>query len=192
MRSYNSPSSGCCAEGSKVLMADDTYKNVEDIRKGDTVVSFHSIKDDLDRFHESYSTSKIECVVKTKCHEGQVQMVRLNNLLITPYHPIIDMMNYEKQWRFPISKGSVENILCPYMYTFVIENRQALVVDKYIFATYGHNCDDQEVIRHDYFGTDKVIEDLKKSPSYNDGIVELIPDNIVRDPETNKVYGISI
>ena len=95
MRSYNSPSSGCCAEGSKVLMADDTYKNVEDIRKGDTVVSFHSIKDDLDRFHESYSTSKIECVVKTKCHEGQVQMVRLNNLLITPYHPIIDMMIYE-------------------------------------------------------------------------------------------------
>ena len=192
MSVYNNAGGGCCAEGSRVLMKDNSYKNVEDIRKGDSVVTFHTMKDDNNRFHESYSESKIECVIKTRCTNGQVQMIHLNNLLITPYHPIIDMVNYEKHWIYPISKGEPKNVLCPYMYTFVVENRQALIIERHIFATYGHNWVDQEVIRHNYFGTDKVIQDLKKSPSYNDGIVELIQEQFIRNEETNEIVSLSV
>ena len=58
MSVYNNAGGGCCAEGSRVLMKDNSYKNVEDIRKGDSVVTFHTMKDDNNRFHESYSESK--------------------------------------------------------------------------------------------------------------------------------------
>jgi len=181
MRVYNNAGGGCCAEGSKVLLANGTYVKVEDIKKGDSVVTYQTLKDDQDRFHESYSTSTIECVVKTQCLNGQVEMVHLNNLLITPYHPIIDMHNYEKHWRYPISKGDKKLTQCNNMYSFVVENREALLVDRHVFATYGHNWTDQDVIRHDYFGTDRVIDDLKKIPSYHNGLVELTQDMFHRE-----------
>ena len=181
MRVYNNAGGGCCAEGSKVLLANGTYVKVEDIKKGDSVVTYQTLKDDQDRFHESYSTSTIECVVKTQCLNGRVEMVHLNNLLITPYHPIIDMHNYEKHWRYPISKGDKKLTQCNNMYSFVVENREALLVDRHVFATYGHNWTDQDVIRHDYFGTDRVIDDLKKIPSYHNGLVELTQDMFHRE-----------
>ena len=77
------------------------------------------------------------------------------------------------------------------MYTFVVENRGGLTVERHVFATYGHNCTDQEVIRHDYFGTDKIIDDLKKIPTYRLGIVELEQGNFTRDSETKRVNGLS-
>ena len=66
-------------------------------------------------------------------------------------------------------------------YSFVVENREALLVDRHVFATYGHNWTDQDVIRHDYFGTDRVIDDLKKIPSYHNGLVELTQDMFHRE-----------
>ena len=191
MRSYNIASGGCCAEGSRVYMKDGTYQLVEKIQKGDEVITFDTVKDEQGRFHETYSSSKIECVVKTKCKNGQATMVQLNNLMITPYHPVIDLINLEKEWIFPISKGKPSNVFVPSMYSFVIENRKSLIVEGYVFATYGHNYTDQMVIQHDYFGTEKIINDLKKNPIYQYGIVELRPDSFVRDYETKRVSNLS-
>ena len=101
-------------------------------------------------------------------------------------------MNYEKYWSYPISKGKPVNILCPYMYTFVVENRESLIIERHVFATYGHKYTDQTVIQHDYFGTDKVIDDLKKFQTYGFGIVELCEDNFTRDCETKEINGISV
>ena len=192
MRMYNTASGGCCAEGSRVYMNDGTYKAVEDIQKGDEVVTFETFKDEKEQYHETYSVSKIECVVKTKCTNGQVTMVQVNNLMITPYHPIIDLVNKEKHWIFPISKGSPVNVFCPYMYSFVTENRKSLIVERHVFATYGHHCIDQEVIQHDYFGTEKIINDLKKIPTYDFGLVQLEQGNFTRDYETKRVNGLII
>ena len=66
------------------------------------------------------------------------------------------------------------------MYTFVTENRQALSIERYIFATFGHNCK-EDIISHDYFGTEKVIEDLKKFEGYNNGHVDLSKHMIKRN-----------
>ena len=190
MSVYNNAGGGCCAEGSKVFMQDNTYKNVEDIRKGDKVVTYETFMDSQIKFHEKYSTSEIECVIKTKCTDGLVTMVKLGSLLVTPYHPIIDIVNYEKHWSYPVTKGKVETRMCPYMYSFVTKNKKSLLVDRHIFATYGHHCKDQTIIQHDYFGTDKIIEDLKKFPSYQDGIVNLNQEQFIRDFDKNEIVGI--
>ena len=75
-------------------MVTGDYKNVEDICKGDRVITYHTEKDDQGRHNEMYTESSIECVVKTKCINNKVNMVKLGELLITPYHPIIDMVNF--------------------------------------------------------------------------------------------------
>ena len=80
-------------------------------------------------------------------------MVELDNLKITPYHPII----VYKEWSFPINASMIgPNVIdCPAMYTFVINNRESVIIEDYIFATYGHHIQG-DVISHQYFGTDKV------------------------------------
>ena len=181
MSAYNTASGGCCAEGCRVLMADDNdEKNVEDIKKGDKVITYHMEKDEQGRYHESHITSTIECVIRTKCENNKETMVQLGNLLITPYHPIIDMVNYEKDWSFPIKRGTSREHKCNYMYTFVTSNRHSLVIERYIFATFGHGLK-ENIVSHDYFGTESIINDLKKFPTYEEGYVNLTKNMIHRD-----------
>ena len=67
-------------------MIDNTYKKVEDVKKGDFVITYD--------FHtKKYSVGEIECVVSTICNFMVEHMVSLGNLKITPYHPIIEIEN---------------------------------------------------------------------------------------------------
>ena len=116
-------------------------------------------------------------------------MVRLNNRLkITPYHPVIDWKGYEKNWNFPIIKGHPEVMRCDAIYTIVTKNRWSVIVEGFIFATLGHNITG-DVIGHNYFGTDRVIKDLKNIESYDTGLVTLTKDMFKR--EDGQVYEIS-
>ena len=99
-------------------------------------------------------------------------MVTIDNLRVTPYHPIIHYKAFQQSWIFPINIKKPTVVECRSMYTFVIENRNALIVDGFIFATYGHGLEGN-VISHDYFGSNKVINDLKKMDTYEDGYVLL-------------------
>ena len=182
MRAYNTASGGCCASGCKIMMEDKTYQNVESIKKGDKVLTVDS--------QNSYSVSEIECVVKTKCKNDKVDMVVLNNLKITPYHPIkIVNMTGVGEWEYPIDSKKVETVKTDYMYTFVIDNRESVIVDDYVFSTYGHSLNDNDVIFHEYFGSDSVINDLKMFEGYSNGLVELCEDSFVRG-NTNEVIEI--
>ena len=82
-----------------------------------------------------------------------------------------------------------ETIECEYMYTFILVNRESMLIERSVFATYGHMIED-EIIKHNYFGTDKVINDLKVFPGYNNGLVELRQDNFIRDLDYNVIVSI--
>ena len=163
---YNNPSGGCCAEGSSVLMKDGSNKLVQSILKGDKVQT---------KINGFIGTSEVECVVKTRCNNGKENMVILGNLRITPYHPILE----DRTWDFPITKGNVEEVDCECMYTFVIKNRGSILVDNYLFATYGHNLRG-DIIGHEYFGTKNVINDLEKLEGYEEGYITLTKDMFKR------------
>ena len=172
MASYNTQfSGGCCAKGSLIKMSDGTEKNVENIKKGDKVKTV-SIKNDI----ITENISEIECLVITKCKNEYEYMVELeNNLKITPYHPVYTLSMLKYKWVFPIdiSASKPQKIKCETMYTFVVKNRESVIVNDYIFATFGHKLTDNEVIKHDYFGTDKIIDDLEMFKSYKTGYVLL-------------------
>ena len=180
MASYNVQSGGCCARGSKIQMA-DTIKNVEDIKLGDKIITV-----DIQDGKIIKSISEIECVVNTKCEKNKEFMVKLesgsgNTLQITPYHPVYTRTMFTNKWLFPvnISVSKPELMDCTDMFTFVVKNRQHVIVEDFIFATYGHEYKG-DVIEHDYFGTEKVINDLKNFDSYKYGYVHLTKDMIRR------------
>ena len=160
MSAYRNMGGGCCAPGSMVKMEDGSLKSVEDINKGDEVVTVVS-KNGIDYIDSGI----IECVVITECYGGYQNMVNLkgitgNDLNITPYHPVIKPGSNE--WIYPKDIGEIHVIRCPKMYTFVLNNRKSIIVEDYVFATYGHGLSDNFVIQHDFFGTDLVVNDLKK------------------------------
>jgi len=105
-----------------------------------------------------------------------------NTLSITPYHPV-----YINKWYFPINLRKGKEIECEEMFTFVIDNRESVIIEDYIFATYNHQMKG-EVIEHEYFGTEKVINDLKNFETYKYGYVNLTKDMFKRT--NGKVSGI--
>ena len=191
MSVYNNPSGVCCSGNSRILMHDNTYKNVSDLVKGDRVRTYHSSINGPDNYSELFSDSYIECIIKTKCVNNRETMVEINNLRITPYHPIINFQGYEKHWRYPHTISEPKEVICPYTYSIITSNRMSVIIEGVIFSTLGHNLLG-DIIYHSYLGTDMVIKDLQKSSTYNDGIVNITKDMIQRDKDNNQIVGIIV
>jgi hypothetical protein len=71
MRTYMNASGGCFDGDSTIELSSGFVKRVKDLVKGDILSG----------------NNKIICIVKTKI-DGKVEMVKYNNMLITPWHPI--------------------------------------------------------------------------------------------------------
>ena len=183
MASYNTNfSGGCCARGSMIKMADNSQKPVEELRYGEKVMTV-----DIDNGFIKETESTIECVIITKCDNSKEYMVQLeggsgNRLHITPYHPVYSSSLISNKWRFPIdiSSSIPVEIDCKDMFTFVVKNRKPVIVEDFIFATYGHQMKG-EVIEHAYFGTEKIIDDLKQFDTYRYGYVHLKKNMFVKE-----------
>ena len=76
------------------------------------------------------------------------------------------------------------------MYTFVISNRQSVLIEDYVFATYGHNLQ-EDIIKHEYLGTELVINDLKRNKNYYKGKVCLTKNMFKRD-YSGKIFRIGL
>ena len=188
MASYNVQGGGCCAKGSRIRMEDNIFKKVEDVKKGDEVITV-----DIINGVQHIESGYIECVIVTKCDniETMVSLKGLDNnvLNITPYHPIIGF-GLTSGWNFPINIKKPESIKCEEMYTFVISNRQSVLIEDYVFATYGHNLQ-EDTIKHEYLGTELVINDLKRNKNYYKGNVYLTKDMFKRD-NSGKIFRIGL
>ena len=169
MRSYNTVDGSCCSHHS--LIQDDNLKYIpiKDIKKGDTVMTYDELG--------YYTPSVIECVIKTRCPDGSALMVQIGNLQITPYHPI----KIDNEWIFPIMVGKLIVINTPYIYSLIIKNRKSVIINNYIYATWGHNLKGP-IIEHEYYGNN-VINDMKQIPGYDMGIVYLDTPMIKRDKD---------
>mgnify|MGYP001206226170 CR=1 FL=1 len=183
MASYRASSGGCCAKGSRIRMEDNSFKNVEDLKRGDEVLTVNIVNG-----IQHIGFGFIECVIVTKCTDGLVNMVGLkglndNTLNITPYHPVIGF-GLTSSWNFPIKMELPDIIECEEMYTFVTSNRESLLIEDYIFATYGHNLKG-EIIEHDYFGSHEIVKDLKRGFDYESGKIYLTNDMFNRDSNGN-------
>jgi len=178
MQSYNSSSGPCCASGSLVWVKVEEgvhKKPVEELVKGDLVYTVNG------SHHNLYS--EIECIVRTECPDKKASIVQVGDLRVTPYHPI---MNDEGEWVFPYTLGATVVQECEAVYSFIVQNRRPMIVAGQVFATWGHGLKGP-VIGHDYFGTDRVIEDMKRFSTYDLGIVNLVPNMIKRDPTSQLI-----
>jgi hypothetical protein len=176
MSVYNNAGGGCCIGSSGVLMADRTICPIKDLKKGDLVFTC-----DPNNIDETV-ISPIECLVFTKSYNDEELLSTVSNkatsLSLTPYHPIVETKKFK--WTFPISLNAPQIRKCEGVYTVVVQNRFPIIVQGFTYATLGHGITG-EVIGHPFFGTGRVINDLKKFNTYSYGFVNLEKTNYKRE-----------
>jgi len=170
-QSFHNASGGCFHENSSVSVYPNITKKCKDVMKEDLVMTSKT------------TYSKVICVTKIKCENNKCDMVKINDSLsITPYHPI-----KKTEWVFPNTLNKTTIVDCDYMYNFVLDKDHTIIIGNTICATLGHGIMDNDVIKHDYYGTDKVVNDLKSFNGFNKGVVTFGPNCIIRDNKNNVI-----
>lgn len=165
-------STGPCFEGNGIVkLKNGNFKLVKDLCKGDVIVNSDG---DL---------ATIICVIKTKMNNGFSDIVTIGNFRVTPWHPV----RINGSWKFPSSVNKSNNIKCDYVYNFVLDNHHIITIDDIDAVTLGHCFVNDPVLSHSFFGTNKVIDYLKKNEGWNQGLVVL--ENLEAIYENGKVVG---
>lgn len=187
-QSFNSQDNGCFHGDTNIIMSDYTIKKIKDIKKGDKL---------LDKDNK---VSTVVCLIKMKCINNKCFLTEIkgikDNLLITQYHPVIDVKypttigkntnNYNWVFPYTISLNS-KFVDCDYIYNLVLDTNHNIIAENTVCVTLGHNFNSNFVISHNYFGSHKVIDDLSKMKGYDNGLIYLEGNYIERDVNTGRV-----
>jgi hypothetical protein len=172
--SNDDDNTGCFHGNCVVLLANGLTKLVKDIRKGDVLKTPDELKATV--------TYAIKILRKNK----NASMVSFDNgLIVTPWHPV----RINGKWAFPHDIGHETVMECQEVYNFALDVGHIIIINGIECVTLGHNFKG-DVIEHPYFGTNKILDDLRAIDFSNDGFIELLPNSTVRNSETGLVSGI--
>jgi hypothetical protein len=143
------------------------YKKVNEITEGDIV--YCPLK------KTKYAI--VECVVRIKMMKF-IKMCDLNNMKITPFHPI--MKNDE--WVFPNNVHESVITFMDYVYDFVLDSGHCVEINNTNVITLGHGFTSNDVVKHEYFG-DKIIDDLIKHSGWKNGFIDIEKFEFERDED---------
>jgi hypothetical protein len=171
MVSFHNPSGGCFAGTCKVKMASGYYKAIKDIVPDDAVFT---------PFGPALVTALVTCGSKARSQP----MVQLDNLCITPWHPILK----GRKWVFPAELVPLQDRLMNTVYNLVLDSGHIIDVEGYECVTLAHGFQ-EPVVKHDFFGTYAVINDLKKLPGWSSGYPTFKNLVTIRDEVTDLIIG---
>ena len=172
MSTYNDPTGGCFHSSCSITMGNGDIKNIKSIKKGDIVKTM--------TIDNNISESKVVCVVETHIKNKIHKMCVIDGLTITAWHPIY----YNEKWCFPDDLTETVNVGTTSMITFVLEKDHIVFINDVPCITLGHNYENNEVLKHPYFGTNNVIKDLQTSNYWSFGHINLY-DNEIKFTKTN-------
>ena len=140
---------GGCFNGDAIVELKNGKKKVKNIKKGD-ILSNGAI---------------VECLIENKINKYE-NVVNINNVYFSLYHPI----EINGEWVFPCEHFKVTKKYIDCWYNLVLKNKHEVVLNGVKAITLGHNRK-EGILKHPYFGTNKVIDALKKYNSYNSGFI---------------------
>ena len=140
---------GGCFNGDAIVELKNGKKKVKNLRKGD-VLSNGAI---------------VECLVENKINKKE-NVVNINNVYFSLYHPI----ELNGEWVFPCEHFNVTRKFIDCWYNLVLKNKHEVVLNGVKAITLGHKRT-EGVLKHPYFGTDKVIKALMKYDTYKSGFI---------------------
>lgn len=174
---YNNVHGGCFHSDCNILMADNTKKQLKYLNKNDYIMS-------VDKFG-MYTYAKIVCVFETRINNKFREFVSLENgLYITPWHPV----KHNNKWVYPNTIKEPEIKSCYSVITLVLDSYHIGIVNDTECIMLGHEFN-EGILKHDYFGTSDVINDLKTIPGWKNGYISVSDKNINYKIKNNVVTG---
>ena len=87
--------------------------------------------------------------------------------------------------------SSPSDIDCDAVFNFALDQGHTVLVNNVECVTLGHGFQD-DIVRHSYYGSERVIEDLRKLDLQQNrtGFIEITEDTLVRNRRTGLVTGI--
>lgn len=190
MSVYYNASSGCFTGDTLVRvcnnysykLADDEphkYRTIRDLRVGDWVVSANN------------ESAQIRYIIKFVNHTSEV--VRLSEALtISAYHPVRRYRGVAYgthiKWEFPrdIAGGYQET---HDLYNLVLERGGTIYTPTHECVVFGHNIHTDEVVSHNYFGTNAIVNDIadEDEKQGREGVIVVDRLQEIRDPIDGKV-----
>jgi len=170
MMSLTQPLGGCWAPGSLIKMANGFWAAIEDVRKGHQVWTIAG-------------PATVEYAIEIGTKQSKQPMVQLGDLLITPWHPVLEKM----VWTHPADLGSVRYYQVPKVYNLVLSHGHIVNVSGVLTVTLGHGFKGK-TIEHSYFGNKELIlYDLASQPGFTEG--RPVYKNLMAKKEDGKIVG---
>ena len=171
---------------SGVCFATDTLIKIQ----GGNFIPVQELKKDM-QIESMGEIATVICVLKTKINGPIMRMMNNPFTGITPYHPVF-MKKYNDQWMFPqdMTDFYEDYVKDEYVYDYILDKHHIVELEGGVYATtLNHGCTG-DVIGHDYFGTEKILMELKQHQGWNEGFIQLDDYTFTRDETTNNINGI--
>jgi hypothetical protein len=122
------------------------------------------------------SGETVECLAETVLN-STCEAVVLNGVAFTPFHPV----EARGKWAFPRDVGEVVEIEIDSWFNLVVSGDKVVELNGIRAITLGHGLV-EGVLKHPYFGTELVVNALKRYEVYGSGRLRLaIPATCERD-----------
>jgi hypothetical protein len=154
MSIFHNASAGCFAPTTLIRCVDGSSKMITELRRGDSV------------WTPTGPANVVALVICGSSNRAQ-PMSMLKGLTITPFHPI--RRHSGDSWIFPADTAGYSDRLMPTVYNLVLDSGHIVLADGWQALTLGHGFT-EPVAAHAYFGSQRVIEDLKKQPGWEEGM----------------------
>jgi Mg-chelatase subunit ChlD len=161
MQIFNNYGGGCFS-GDCLVELQKGVKKVKDIEKGDILLD----------------GGIVVCLIETVQKKKKQRVVNINGAKFTPYHPILQ----EGNWIFPIDVYQSEFCEILSWFNLVLSGNKIVRLNGIQAITLGHQMK-EGILHHPYFGTQSVIDALKKHDGFEKGKVLIVADSsrITRD-----------
>jgi hypothetical protein len=172
MAQYFYNSGGGCFHGScNVLMANGVRKPIHWLRRGDHVWT-------------PTGTAMVRALVVCNTRQETQSLCKIGTLRITPWHPIL----VDGAWIFPSDISPVEHVPLKTVYNVLLDEGHILDVEETLCVTLAHNFK-ESVVEHEFFGTDRIVENLKKAAGWDIGLPTYQNLGAYRNSETGRIIG---
>jgi len=155
VQSQAAQSGGCFHPENLVVMADGSSKQIQSLSPGDRVWTLGE------------AASVVALVTIGHGSATSVMMSKVDDCILTPYHPYLDEAT---NWVLGFDTVGQESYPTGTVYNLVLDKGHIIKTPGGVRAcTLAHGFADQPIVKHPFFGTQAVIEDLKKCSGWSEG-----------------------